>query len=165
MARKTQKTSVPQAAERKALDEKREQALFPVPPALSEMPKDYASILAALKQRIHETRLRTILSANASMVLLYWDMGKTILDRQSSEGWGARVIDRLSSDLRQAFPDMKGLSSRNLEYMRAFAAAWPTGQLCKRLLHKFPGIKISRFWRNSLRPKSAKRVISSKKGE
>jgi predicted nuclease of restriction endonuclease-like (RecB) superfamily len=89
------------------------------------MPKEYGRLLGALKERIRETRLRTILSANASMVLLYWDMGKMIIERQNSEGWGAKVIDRLSSDLRRAFPDMKGLSPRNLKYMRAFAAAWP----------------------------------------
>ncbi len=59
------------------------------------------------------------------MVLLYWDVGRVILERQSAEGWGAKVIDRLSSDLREAFPDMKGLSPRNLKYMRAFAEAWP----------------------------------------
>lgn len=59
------------------------------------------------------------------MVLLYWDVGRVILERQSAEGWGAKVIDTLSSDLREAFPDMKGLSPRNLKYMRAFAEAWP----------------------------------------
>jgi predicted nuclease of restriction endonuclease-like (RecB) superfamily len=44
--------------------------------------------------------------------------------RQERAGWGAKVIDRLSHDLRQAFPDMGGLSSRNLQYMRTFAGAW-----------------------------------------
>lgn len=57
--------------------------------------------------------------------LLYWDIGQTILQRQAHEGWGAKVIDRLSADLREAFPDMSGLSSRNLKYMRAFAEGWP----------------------------------------
>ncbi len=57
------------------------------------------------------------------MVLLYWEIGKIILARQQAEGWGAKVIDRLSADLRAAFPDMGGLSARNLKYMRAFAEA------------------------------------------
>jgi len=94
-------------------------------PSKTELPEDYAVTLAELKQRIAGERLRMVLSANAAMVLLYWDIGRTILQRQASEGWGAKVIDRLSSDLRQAFPDMKGLSPRNLKYMRAFAGAWP----------------------------------------
>ncbi len=59
------------------------------------------------------------------MVALYYDVGSVILDRQIQEGWGARVIDRLSLGLRKTFPDMKGFSPRNLKYMRAFAAAWP----------------------------------------
>jgi len=59
------------------------------------------------------------------MVMLYWDIGRMILERQAQAGWGAKVIDRLARDLSQTFPDMRGLSPRNLKYMRAFAAAWP----------------------------------------
>jgi predicted nuclease of restriction endonuclease-like (RecB) superfamily len=63
-------------------------------------------------------------AANAAMVLLYWDIGRMILDRQEREGWGAKIIDRLAADLCEAFPDMKGFSPRNLKYMCAFAAEW-----------------------------------------
>jgi predicted nuclease of restriction endonuclease-like (RecB) superfamily len=56
---------------------------------------------------------------------LYWQIGKEILERQETEGWGTKVIDRLSADLYAAFPQMKGFSSRNLKYMRAFAKAYP----------------------------------------
>ena len=59
------------------------------------------------------------------MVLLYWDIGRSILDKQADQGWGSRVIDRLAGDLREAFPEMKGFSPRNLKYMRAFATTWP----------------------------------------
>jgi predicted nuclease of restriction endonuclease-like (RecB) superfamily len=100
-------------------------ASFPVASPLAELPGDYAGLLAGLKQRISTERLRAALAANAAMVLLYWDIGRAILQRQAQGGWGARVIDRLSADLRQAFPDMHGLSPRNLKYMRAFADAWP----------------------------------------
>ena len=68
------------------------------------------------------------------MVLLYWDIGRLILDRQERAGWGARIIDRLSADLREAYPDMKGLSPRNLKYMRAFAAAWPDRSIVQEAL-------------------------------
>jgi len=103
----------------------RREALFTAAPSKAGLPKDYAAILGVLKQRIAHERLRVVLSANAAMVQLYWDIGRVILQRQAEEGWGAKVIDRLSSDLREAFPDMKGLSPRNLKYMRAFAEAWP----------------------------------------
>lgn len=103
----------------------REGASFPVAPPRSGMPGDYAEILSEIKQRIRQERLRVVLAANSAMVLLYWDIGRMILERQERAGWGAKVIDRLSQDLREAYPDMQGLSPRNLKYMRAFAAAWP----------------------------------------
>lgn len=68
-----------------------------------------------------------VLPANGAVVLLYRDISRAILERQ--EGWGAKVIDRLSADLRQAFSDMQRLSLRNLKYMRAFAAAWPDREI------------------------------------
>lgn len=96
-----------------------------MPPPRAELPGDYAETLAEIKQRIQQERLRAVLTANSAMVLLYWDIGRMILDRQQRAGWGARVIDRLAADLREDFTNMKGFSPRNLKYMRAFAAAWP----------------------------------------
>ena len=93
------------------------------------------------------------MAANSAMVILYWDIGRLILERQEREGWGAKVIDRLSADLREAFPDMSGLSPRNLKYMRAFAAAWPDAAIVQRgSLHKFLGITISPSWRSCEAP-------------
>ena len=76
-------------------------------------------------ERIRSAQLRASLAVNREMGLLYWQIGRDILQRQAQEGWGAKVIDRLAADLHHAFPDMTGLSPRNLKYMRAFAAAWP----------------------------------------
>ena len=72
------------------------------------------------------------------MVLLYWQIGRDILTRQEQEGWGAKVIDRLAADLRRAFPDMTGLSPRNLKYMRAFAAAWPDEPIVQQAAAQIP---------------------------
>lgn len=107
-------------------------AMFPVPPPTSDAPADYAAWLADLKARIHQERLRVVLASNAAMVLLYWDIGRSILDKQTIQGWGSRVIDRLAADLREAFPEMKGFSSRNLKYMRAFATAWSEREIVQR---------------------------------
>jgi predicted nuclease of restriction endonuclease-like (RecB) superfamily len=108
--------------------------MFPVAPAAEEAPLSYAAMLADLKLRIRAERLRVVLSGNAAMILLYRDIGRRILDKQSGEGWGSRVIDRLSADLRAAFPDMKGFSPRNLKYMRSFADAWPDLSIVQELL-------------------------------
>lgn len=101
-------------------------------------PDGYGDLLARLKQQIHGARMRAVLAANQELTLLYWDLGRSILDRQAQEGWGAKVIDRLSRDLRRAFPDMKGLSPRNLKYMRRFAEAWPDAEIVQQAVARIP---------------------------
>ncbi len=71
-------------------------------------------------------------------MLLYWQIGRDILERQQAQGWGAKVIDRLAKDLTAAFPDMKGFSPRSLKYMRAFAEAWPEAEFVQEVLAQLP---------------------------
>jgi len=115
--------------ERNSRGRQKSQGSFPVGGKKVVIPIDYASTLANLKDRITNERLRITLSANAAMVLLYWDIGQTILERQEQQGWGAKIIDRLSEDLKASFPDMSGFSPRNLKYMRRFAQEWPDLQI------------------------------------
>ncbi len=123
---------------RKAFGRKREGVSFPAPPFRAGMPEGYAATLNEIKRRIRTERLRVVLSANAAMILMYWEIGRMILDRQEDQGWGAKVIDRLSLDLREAFPEMHGLSSRNLKYMRTFAEAWPDHEIVQRVIAQMP---------------------------
>ena len=92
------------------------------------VPDSYAAFVSELKKRIADARLRAALSVNRELVLLYWSIGRDILARQEREGWGTKVIDRLAADLRRSFPEMTGLSPRNLKYMRAFAEEWPDAE-------------------------------------
>jgi predicted nuclease of restriction endonuclease-like (RecB) superfamily len=92
---------------------------------LPALPADYGDWLTALKRRIQGARQRAVLAANAEQIRLYHDIGREILERQGQQGWGAKVIDQLSADLRADFPDMKGFSSRNLKYMKLFAQECP----------------------------------------
>lgn len=128
----------PEADSRLARGRARPEARFPAAPVKAALPADYADALAAIRSRIQQERLRVVLSANAAMVLLYWDIGQMILARQERAGWGAKVIDRLAADLREAFPDMRGFSPRNLKYMRAFAAAWPERAIVQDPLAQIP---------------------------
>jgi predicted nuclease of restriction endonuclease-like (RecB) superfamily len=128
----------PEAESRLARGRARPDARFPVAPARAGLPEDYAAALTAIKSRIRQERLRVVLSANTAMVLLYWDIGRMILVRQKRAGWGAKVIDRLAADLREAFPEMKGFSPRNLKYMRAFAAAWPEREFVQQAAARIP---------------------------
>ncbi len=93
--------------------------------SVAALPADYAPLLADIKARVQAARTKAALAANRELLALYWDIGRLILARQKTEGWGAKVIDRLSADLQQSFPGQQGFSPRNLKYMRAFAAAWP----------------------------------------
>jgi predicted nuclease of restriction endonuclease-like (RecB) superfamily len=138
MAKVSRSSKAAQAASRKQRGSVDKGAMFPVAPARNAMPGDYAAMLADLKQRIRQERLRVVLASNAAMVLLYWDIGRRILDKQEREGWGARVIDRLAMDLREAFPEMQGFSPRNLKYMRSFAAAWPDRLVVQQPLAQLP---------------------------
>ena len=83
--------------------------------------KDYLTFLTELKNRVYTSRYKAALSVNKELVLLYYHIGQQILISQSKQGWGTKVIDRLSKDLRSEFPEMKGFSARNLKYMRKFA--------------------------------------------
>jgi len=89
--------------------------------------EDYASWLTSLKSRISSARQQAAFAVNQELVRLYHHIGTEILERQTRQGWGAKVIDRLASDLRESFPEMKGFSSRNLKYMKYFAQICPAG--------------------------------------
>ncbi|KWE99517.1 hypothetical protein WL80_32105 [Burkholderia ubonensis] len=99
---------------------------------------DYRSWLTDLKQRVEHARQRAAASANRELVTLYWQIGRDILERQQRQGWGAKVIDQLARDLKDAFPDMRGFSPRNLKYMRALAQAWPAPEFVQQAVAQLP---------------------------
>ena len=95
------------------------------PPGLVRAPEGYAEWLTDVKKRIHGAQQRASLAVNRELLTLYWQLGRDILERQQRHGWGAGIVDKVSADLRAAFPHMKGFSRANLMYMRSFAEAWP----------------------------------------
>ncbi len=101
-------------------------------------PVGYGELVEALKDRIRSAQVRAALSVNRELVLLYWQIGRLILQRQGQEGWGSKVIGRLSQDLQREFPEMKGFSARNLKYMRSFAEAWPEEIIVQQLVAQIP---------------------------
>lgn len=80
----------------------------------------YSQLLDTVKIRIRQAQVKATLSANAEMILMYWDIGGIILELQKKEGWGASVIPRLSKDIRNEIPEVKGFSERNIGYMIRF---------------------------------------------
>lgn len=117
--------------------------VFPTPPASSAMPEWYAEMLDNIKQLVAEGRRQVMWTANVQMSMMYYQIGTEILKRQSTEGWGAKVVDRLSADLKHSFPEMQGFSPRNLKYMRSFAELWPDAQIVQRCVAQLP-------WRHNI---------------
>lgn len=101
-------------------------------------PTGYTELLSDLKARIGQARVRAALAVNRELVQLYWHIGHEILTRQDTEGWGTKVIQRLSRDLRAEFPEMRGLSPRNLRYARTFAGAYGPGPIGQQPVAQIP---------------------------
>ena len=79
---------------------------------------DYTSFLTEVKGRIQTARLQAGRAVNRELVLLYWDIGRGIVEKQQTAGWGEAVVERLAADLRAEFPDMRGFSSFSIWRMR-----------------------------------------------
>jgi len=109
---------------------------------IAAIPADYSDWLSSIKTRVRTARCRAVVAANTELVNLYWQIGNEILQRQRSAHWGDRVLDRLASDLREAFPEIKGFSSRNLKYMRYFAEHCPAQAFGQQAAAQLPWFHI-----------------------
>lgn len=120
-------------------DQKEDRAIVQDPAAqLDAVSDSYGALLSELKQRIRGARVKAALSVNRELVILYWDIGRRILLAQEQEGWGSKIIDQLSADLRQAFPEARGFSVRNLKYMRSFGEAYPEAPFVQQVAAQIP---------------------------
>jgi predicted nuclease of restriction endonuclease-like (RecB) superfamily len=107
------------------------------PPA-SALPGWYPELLASVTEHVSLGHRRAVAAANTELLAAYWAIGRAILERQHEEGYGTKVIDRLSADLRERFPDARSYSPRNLKCMRAFATAWPDWEVVQESLARLP---------------------------
>jgi predicted nuclease of restriction endonuclease-like (RecB) superfamily len=103
-----------------------------------QAPPGYADLLADIKTRVRTAQVRAAFAVSRELILLYWSIGRDILNRQQAEGWGAKVIERLAKDLGIEFPGVEGFSSRNLKYMRSLAEAWPEAEIVPQLVALLP---------------------------
>lgn len=95
----------------------------------------YASLLTDIVGEVHKADNDLVRSSNATLINLYWRIGKLIVERRAIEGYGANVVRRLSADLAVAVPGQRGFAPRSLQYMRAFAVAWPDFEKVRQLSH------------------------------
>lgn len=96
-----------------------------------DLPFGYLDLLEGLKASVKAARAKALRVINTQLIELYWTIGQGVRRQQEQQGWGSGVIKRLSEDLRREFPDMKGLSPRNIQYMTTFAAMWPDGAIAQ----------------------------------
>ena len=100
--------------------------------------KEYSFFLDDLKKRVVESRYKAARSVNKELIMLYHHVGMQILESQARHGWGTKIIDQLSRDLKSAFPEMKGFSPRNLKYMRKFAEEYPDTEFVQQVVAQLP---------------------------
>jgi predicted nuclease of restriction endonuclease-like (RecB) superfamily len=89
------------------------------------IPIGYPELFEILKEKIRSSQIKAALAVNCELLSLYWEIGTKILLKQKNEGWGSKIVETLSKDLRSAFPDMKGFSITNVKYMVQFAKEYP----------------------------------------
>lgn len=104
----------------------------------SIVPREYKTLLGEIKERILSSQVKAAIAVNRELVALYWEIGAAVYQKQQSEGWGAKTIERLAQDLKSAFPNMKGFSHRNLKYMVHFAREYPNFAIGQQVVAQIP---------------------------
>lgn len=99
---------------------------------------NYAQILNSLKSAVRESRQKAVLAVNTQLLTLYWNIGNTVSQQVQQANWGSKTVEKLANDLRSEFPDMKGFSLRNIQYMRLFAETYPDIQFTQQAVAQIP---------------------------
>lgn len=107
------------------------------------LPIGYAEWRKKIVTLIENAKLNAVIHVNTDLLSLYWSIGKDIIQKKTELGWGAQVIEQLSSDLSCKFPGDKGYSVRNLHYMRTFAESYPDFPILQVPLAEFKDKPIS----------------------
>jgi len=90
--------------------------------------KNYISFLNEIKTKIKNAQIKAAIKVNEELLRLYWDIAKMIVQKQKESKWGDGIINQISRDLKQEFPNLKGFSVRNLKYMKQWYQFYSKGQ-------------------------------------
>lgn len=110
----------------------------PVKKGDSLLSKGYKELLKDIKDRVKSSQLKAAIAVNQELVQLYWGIGQSVLKKQEEEGWGSKVVEKLAADLKAAFPEMKGFSLRNIQFMVQFAKEYPDIEIVKQVVSQIP---------------------------
>jgi hypothetical protein len=81
---------------------------------------NYAYLFKQVKARVLLAQKKAIYTANEEMLSMYWDIGKLLSESQKQIGWGNNALEKLANDLKNDYPEMKGFSVRNCQFMIQF---------------------------------------------
>jgi len=84
------------------------------------MSAEYKTFFKEIKERIHKAQYDAFKAVNKELINLYWDIGRSIVAKQDTLGWGKAIVETLAKDLQKDFPGIQGFSSANLWRMRNF---------------------------------------------
>jgi predicted nuclease of restriction endonuclease-like (RecB) superfamily len=126
-------------------------------------PPDYAAFLAGLKDRILRARTAVARTINRDLIILYWDIGRGIVEKQQTAGWGQSVVERLAADLRAEFPDMRGFSANNLWLMRQLYSEYSDTGFIEQLVQEMK--KMGRIFLEQAVPEIPENITFSPKGD
>ena len=103
-----------------------------------DFPKDYQEFLKSIKRKVANAQLKAATKINQELIILYWEIGRAVLEKQEIEGWGAKTIEKLAKDLKALFTNMRGFSTRNLQFMVQFSRKYPTFEFVKQVVSQIP---------------------------
>lgn len=99
---------------------------------------EFNNFLKDITSKIYTAKSKAIASANRLMIELYFDIGKSIVEKQEALGWGKSVVEQMSKDLIDEFGEKSGYSSQNLWYMRQFYNSYKDNPILQQLVGELP---------------------------
>ncbi|MBM4311103.1 MAG: DUF1016 domain-containing protein [Deltaproteobacteria bacterium] len=104
---------------------------------LSIVSPEYRRFIEDLKSRVTSARISAARAVNRDVILLYWDIGRGIIEKQKTLGWGDAVVQMVATDLRRAFPEMRGFSPANVWRMRQLYMVYSSEAILAQTARKF----------------------------
>lgn len=111
-----------------------------------DLNNEYKTWLESLKKKVKTSQIKAAVKVNTELLLLYWDIGKAIIDKQQNAAWGDALIPQLSKDLTAAFPGMKGFSRSNLFYIRKWVLLYNNNaEIVQQLAGQMRGVDFQQY--------------------
>jgi predicted nuclease of restriction endonuclease-like (RecB) superfamily len=99
---------------------------------------EYKIWINELKNQVRFVQIKAAIAVNSELIKFYWELGKMISEKKEFYNWGDKLIDQISLDLKEKFPEMKGFSTRNIKYCRNFYSFYSSSSIGQQLVAQIP---------------------------